>query len=56
MKKRLFEVTTLVRAYSLKGVIEQGAKFGEVIKVTLEDKPLTISEHEQSKEKVGFTK
>ena len=52
-KKRLFEVTTLVRAYSLKGVIEQGAKFGEVIKVTLEDKPQTIQDNEQN-QSMGF--
>lgn len=54
-KKRLFEVTTLVRAYSLKGVIEQGAKFGEIIRVTLEDKPNTIQDNEQNK-RMGFTK
>lgn len=51
---KLYEVTSLVYASSLKGAIAQAG--GEVVKITLEGKPDIISKHEQTKRTIGFIK
>lgn len=51
---KLYEVTTLMYASSLKGVISQASKVGEVVKITLEGKPDIINKHEQTKRTIGF--
>lgn len=53
MRKKLFEVTTLMYGSSLERVIAAANKVGEVIKVTLEDKPNIVEQNEKNKQ-IGF--
>lgn len=58
-KSKLYYITSIVSAYSVKGAISQSV--GEVVKVTLEGEPELITAHEsaikqhEKQNKIGFT-